>query len=173
MANLAGSFVDARIKVNGEVLNVVSVYSPAWSIEKFLPNDVDMAEVESMFGKVFSAHDLFAYCLEQNTEIKNEYWVIAGDFNMYETIKTPRLKDTAKYIEKLNSMGLQDSLRNYSKKLTPTYNWRDGEKLINQLDYMFTSQALSKKLESCVVGDSEEIFGNKMSDHLPVIGTFS
>ena len=41
-----------------------------------------------------------------------------------------------------------------------------------QSKYIFVSNELFQDLGSCSTGDNEEIFGNSLSDHLPVIADF-
>lgn len=73
----------------------------------------------------------------------------------------------------MQSIGLTECLRYTNGKLTPTFKKvRDGQ-LINQIDYMWVTQALVEKLESCAVGDSDQVFAQGLSDHLPIVASFA
>jgi exonuclease III len=56
--------------------------------------------------------------------------------------------------------------------MVPTFQNAQGKKLIHQIDHLFVTNNLHSQLKKCGVGDKEIVFGNYLSDHLPIIADF-
>lgn len=172
LADLSGAFVGVKVVIEGREVNVVSVYNPHWQIDNFIPEGTDTSGIKMDSARGLWASDLFWFCMKNNPTFQSEDWLVAGDFNLCETLDTPKPKGHAEFLDRMNAIGFTDCLRSFNGKLTPTYEHHSGDELINQLDYMFTTNGLSEKLKSCETADPSIIFGEKTSDHLPVVGDF-
>ena len=73
----------------------------------------------------------------------------------------------------MQSIALTECLRHATGRLTPTFKKVSGGELVNQIDYLWATQALAANLRSCTVGDSQRVFGQKLSDHLPIVANFA
>ena len=56
--------------------------------------------------------------------------------------------------------------------LVPTFRNPHGRKLVHQIDHLYVTAPLSDHLVSCEVGSQERVFGQALSDHLPIIAEF-
>jgi len=159
----------------GEPLNAINVYSPAWPVDKNRLKSFDVSPVKLVLNPNVWLADILFNALKHVDIQSHEPWLIAGDFNLCETFDLwkggPR--GNKKYLERMQSIGLTECLRYTNGKVTPTFKKVRGGQLINQIDYMWVTQALVEKLESCAVGDSGQIFGQSLSDHLPIVANFT
>ena len=65
-----------------------------------------------------------------------------------------------------------ECLRKKKGKLMPTLrNPRDGM-VIHQMDHLFITDSLAPRLVSCNIGNPERVFGESLSDHLPIVADF-
>ena len=101
---------------------------------------------------------------------------MGGDFNSSKTFdylwkSGPR--GNKQVLDRTSAIGFEECLRSFNGELTPTFRNPRGGKIIHQLDHIFVTDELRLSLESCVVGDSSKVFGEHISDHLPVIGNFT
>ena len=72
----------------------------------------------------------------------------------------------------MTALGLTEVLRTHHGKLVPTFQNAAGKAVIHQIDHIYVSELLAGRLEHCVVGEKERIFGVGLSDHLPVTADF-
>ena len=168
-----GSVLARKVELNnGTKLNVVSVHSPAWAlnIKDLKPTDIDSVRLDKS-KKIWIA-DLLTYSLKF-VDIVNENWIIAGDFNLCELLDKRPPGPNIEYLERMADYGWQECLRTTNGKLTPTFNGKASYLNRFQLDYLFVNSKLAGTLKSCVAGAIDEIFGDKLSDHLPVMAEFA
>ena len=103
-------------------------------------------------------------------------WIVGGDFNSSETFdylwKDGPTRGNGEVLDRINALGLTERLREYPGQLTPTFKNTRGGKVVHQLDHMFVSGNLKQLLKQCILGDASKVFGDSISDHLPVIGDF-
>lgn len=109
--------------------------------------------------------------------LKNEYVVLAGDFNSNSIWDRPRRAGNhtdvvLKLAERnIHSVYHKHFKLTHGKEQHPThYLYRHRDKPYH-LDYCFVSSNLLKRLKSVEVGDHP--VWSKYSDHMPVIATFS
>ena len=97
-----------------------------------------------------------------------------GDFNSSETFdwKDGPSRGNGEILGRMNALDLTECLREYHGQLTPTFKNSRGGKVVHQLDHMFVSGNLKQLLKQCILGDASKVFGDFISDHLPVIGDF-
>lgn len=171
----SGNLLAYQITVaSGEPLNAVNVYSPAWPVDRDRLEGLDVRPVKLTLNRDVWLTDLLFDALKHAAIQPRERWLIAGDFNLCETFDLwkggPR--GNREYLDRMQSIGLIECLRYKTGKLTPTFKRISGGQLTNQIDYLWVTQALATGLELCAVGDSNRVFGQNLSDHLPIIADF-
>jgi exonuclease III len=170
--NLVGSLVEIPEQLP---INVISVYSPAWPVDDERLKNIDVSNIKlKQNPKVWCTEILWA-ALKNIKTIKDELWIVAGDFNSSVTFdymwkEGPR--GNQEIIDRLNVLGLTECLKSYNGVLTPTFRNPRGGKVIHQLDHMYVTRCLDSGLLKSYVGDSLSIFEDSISDHLPIISEF-
>jgi exonuclease III len=64
-------------------------------------------------------------------------------------------------------------LKEYNGRLIPTFKNPSNNRILHQIDHLFVTTKLYAKINDCYIGDESLIFGNKLSDHLPIIADFN
>ncbi len=170
LSGVAGSYVGVKARLFDKSYNLVCVYNPYWPLGDRIDKGVDVSDVKLQLGKGIWASDLFLDCLSSGAMDNGLPWIIGGDFNLCETLDVPQPRGNREFLDRMNDAGFYECLRGLnSGELVPTYGFVDGAG-VNQLDYLYVSKDLQPKISSCKAGDIEEIFGGKLSDHLPIIG---
>ncbi len=177
-----GNFIACKIELpNHERFNVVSVYSPAWPVDKNRINDIDVSDVKLTKNPNVWATETIWSALK-NTVSGNDRWIVGGDYNSSETfdrdyqikhgLKGGLVSEGNKEIrDRMYALGFKECLLEYNKKLTPTY-MHTNKKIVHQLDHLYVSEKLFSEILNCNVGDQSTIFGKFLSDHLPIIADF-
>jgi hypothetical protein len=70
-------------------------------------------------------------------------------------------------------LGFVECLRKSQGSLTPTFRNTDKRTLKHQMDHLFATRALSKRLVRCDTGAHEIVLRENLSDHLPLIADFA
>lgn len=156
-----------------QLINVMSVYSPPWTIHPSRYEGVNISEIKLSLNKRMWAFDILHAWL--NDQDKDANWIIDGDFNSSETFDylwPGGPHGNLEIIQRLENLGLKECLRHYKNELVPTFRNSKGGKIIHQLDHMYTSSSLIENLIHCKTEEHDLIFGNKLSDHLPIISIF-
>jgi len=175
-----GNFISCVAKLqNKEPLNLISVYSPAWPVDKNRLREIDVSPVKLKSNSEVWATEIIWAALK-NTVSNNELWVVGGDYNSSETFDKDWpggppgiISDGNKEIrERMYSIGFKECLREYNGKLVPTFQNSQNKKIIHQIDHLYVSDNLYQQLGNCVVGDKNIIFRKSLSDHLPIISDF-
>jgi endonuclease/exonuclease/phosphatase family metal-dependent hydrolase len=101
-------------------------------------------------------------------------WIAGGDFNSCETFDDRPEGDRGnrEIMRRMENLGLKELLRAHNRGMVPTFRQPRGTKkgkIIHQLDHLYASASLSARLVCCYSGDQQRVFGQQMSDHLPVI----
>lgn len=171
----AGNLVASRVLPSaGLPLNAVSVYSPAWPVDRSRLERVDVSSVRLTQNRDVWVADLLWSALAGNSSLTSKPWVVAGDFNLSETFDLrggPR--GNREYLDRMADLGLVECLRTAKGGLTPTYRNTDKTTIKHQMDHLFVSESLARRLRSCDVGSEDQIFGQNLSDHLPIIADFA
>jgi len=109
---------------------------------------------------------------------------VGGDFNTSETFDVDwqgrnnkvygiRSSGNAETLERMHRLGLSECLRKYNNdQIVPTFRHPRGG-VDHQLDHLFVSGCLYANLEKCSVEDAKVIFGQSLSDHLPIVADFN
>ena len=113
------------------------------------------------------------FVLKSNVKPES-YYIVGGDYNLSVTFdswqKKPR--GNQEYLDRMKNIGFIECLREYNDCLVPTFKNASNGKKIHQIDHLFVTYNLHKRLNSCYAGDADVIFGNQVSDHLPIIADF-
>jgi exonuclease III len=167
---------------NRRLFKVVSVYSPAWPVDRERLLGVDVSGVKTKTNPDVWVADILCATLKPVVS-KDDTWIIGGDFNSSETFDIDwqdkndrvfgiRSSGNAEMLERMNRMGLCECLRKYNNgRITPTFRHPRGA-FEHQLDHLFVSEGYYPELENCTVGDATVIFGQSLSDHLPIVADF-
>jgi exonuclease III len=172
----SGNLLCCTVKVEDlSPINVVSVYSPAWPIDKAKLEGIDVSDIKlTQNPEVFCTEILWS-ALKANLPHRDEQWIVAGDFNSSVTFdhmwkRGPR--GNQEIIDRMNALGLTECLYSFNGELVPTFRNSCGGKVIHQLDHVYVTHMLYSSLMDCRVGDSYSIFERSLSDHLPIISNF-
>lgn len=164
------------ITPNHQQINVISVYSPPWSVPPHHYDSFDIKDIKLTLNKRMWATEILHAFLKQQEFSQDTNWIVGGDFNSSETFDylwPGGPHGNLEIIERLEFLGLKECLRHYKNELVPTFRNSKGGKIIHQLDHMYTSSSLIENLIHCKTEEHDLIFGNKLSDHLPIISTFN
>src|SRR5690606_22160307 len=111
-----------------------------------------------------------------------EQWIVGGDYNSSETFDKEwqdehgvkygiRSSGNREIFNRMNALGFTECLRKFNDRIIPTFK-HSRNKIIHQLDHLYVLNNLYSRLKQCNVGDASIIFGNSLSDHLPIIADF-
>lgn len=155
------------------VINTVLVYSPPWSIPLSSYMEYDVVEVKLTQNPSLWVSDLVTSALHE-APLNTSDWLIGGDFNSCETFDLwkggPR--GNREWLNRMSSLGLIECLTHKYGKLVPTFKGPRMSAAKCQIDKLFVTKKLAELLTDCFVGDEMTVFGNKLSDHLPVTAEF-
>jgi len=102
-------------------------------------------------------------------------WIVGGDLNASVTFdilwgKKPR--GNQELLDRMQNLGFKELLYQAKGELTPTYKHTNNE-VIHQMDHLFVEERIFNYIIDCDVGNADLVFGNKLSDHLPIIAEFN
>jgi exonuclease III len=154
-------------------LHLLSVYSPAWAVDKLRIAQEDTSKVKLTLNEDVWVTDLLRSSLVETFQGETNPWIIAGDFNLSETFDSwpggPR--GNREYLDRMEALGLTECLRKWQGKLTATFMNTDKKTHKHQIDHLFVTSELANALSDCVVGD-QLVFQEGLSDHLPIVADF-
>jgi len=162
-------------------INILPVYSPARPIDTSTISEKEINSIKLNGNNRLWLTEIIWSGL-QNIDIKTTPWIIAWDYNSSETFDKKWQKEngvTASFsvsgnkeiLDRMENLWFTECLRWYNGKIIPTFKHSRG-KIMHQIDHMFVNKQLSPLLKHCSVGDETQIFGQKISDHLPIIADF-
>jgi exonuclease III len=167
-----GNLIAFKIRFKDNYLNVVSIYSPAWEIDRERLKGIDISEVKLEKNPDIWCTEVFRDALKNIMSVDNHSWIIGGDLNASSTFDKTFSSGNQEILDRYYALGLKECLKEYNGKLTPTFKNTNGGKVIHQMDHLFTSNDLFENLENCYITEQNEIFDNNLSDHLPIIANF-
>ena len=172
-----GNLISCQIKFkNGFTTNIVSAYCPAWPVDKKRLEDIDVSDIKLKLNPDVWCTEILWAALKEIEKLKNENWIVAGDLNSSATFDymwSGGPRGNQEFIERMNSLGLTECLYHSKGELTPTFRNPKGGKVIHQIDHMYVTNPILNFLIEAKIGDENEIFGNSISDHLPIISDFN
>lgn len=178
-----GNFISCVVQLqNQKQVNIVSVYSPAWPVNKERLKGIDVSTVKLKLNPNVWGSEIIWSALK-NLVSDNETWIIGGDYNSSETfdmayqqehgITTGIISNGNKEIrDRMYTLGFKECLREYNGELIPTFKNPKEGKVIHQIDHLYVTDNLYSQLKGCYTGDQSIIFGKSLSDHLPIIADF-
>lgn len=179
LQRFSGNLVASEILPdNGLPIKAISVYSPAWPVDRNRLNSIDVAGVRLTLNRDVWVSDLLWSSLQHLSADLDQPWIVAGDFNLSETFDSwpggPR--GNREYLDRMATLGFIECLRQSKGQLTPTFrntfrNTRGGA-FKHQIDHIFVSPALARRLVHCDTGSSARVFDANLSDHLPIVADF-
>lgn len=176
LKSFTGNLIASVIQIeNQEPINVVSVYSPAWPVSAERLIGIDVSDIKLKQNSKVWCTELLWSALKNSSISINSNWIIGGDFNSSETFDymwKGGPSGNKEIIDRMYSLGLTECLKTFTGKLTPTFKNPKGGKVIHQIDHLYISNSLYKNVRHCSTGDADIIFGNSLSDHLPIIVEF-
>ena len=175
LSHFEGNLVAKQIRINKNLLlNVISVYNPAWYIDRKRLENIDTTKVHLSQNPDVWVADLLWASLNQMQPGATELWIIGGDFNLSETFDLWRgcPRGNREYLDRMAALGFMEVLRYSKGKLTPTFRNTSNGLIKHQMDHLFITQPLAQYLISCDTGSVERIFDQGLSDHLPIIADF-
>lgn len=153
------------------MLNIISVYSPAWPIDTSKYQGIDVTTIRLKQNPKLWFTEILWSALK-NANLADTPWIVGGDLNISETFDFTFGSGNREILDRMEALGFTECLRKHNGRLTPTFkNPRDG-KIIHQINHLFVTDTLSSILNNCSVGNESIIFGESASDHLPIIADF-
>lgn len=175
LEHFRGNLVAATVSVgSGCVFPVLSVHSPAWPIAPATYKGVDTGPFQLKNSSDLWVTEILWAALKRHA-VTSAPWVVGGDFNTsptFDTLWPGGPHGNYEVLDRLAQLGLVECLRSSQGKLVPTFRNPRGGKIIHQIDHLFVAAELAASLEGCVIGDEGLVFGESLSDHLPIIADF-
>ena len=178
--NLIGCIIQLP---NQAPINVVSVYSPAWPVDRARLNGIDVSPVKLKLNPDVWVTEIIWAALK-NIVRPNEKWIIGGDYNSSETFDQEwqdkkgvkfgiRSYGNKEILDRMVELGFTECLRRFNNdKIIPTFK-HSSSGIEHQMDHLFVTNNLFSRLSKCVVGEHSVIFNRALSDHLPIIADFN
>lgn len=168
----AGNLVSCTVHPTGyPMLNIVSAYSPAWPIDTSKYPDIDITTVKLKQNPKLWVTEVLWSALK-NANLVDMPWIVSGDLNISETFDLTFGSGNREILDRMETLGFTECLRKYKGKLTPTFRSPRNGKTVHQIDHLFATDSLYSTLKNCTTGDESIIFGESISDHLPIIADF-
>jgi exonuclease III len=170
----SGNFLCGSTNIDGNKINLISVYSPAWIVN---PDNINHSEIKGikleLAKEIWPTEILYSGLINEKITV-DEHWIIGGDFNSSPTFDTlwpggPR--GCQEIIDRLYALNLRESLFEHNQQNVPTFRNPKGGKIIHQIDHVFLSEKLFSNLISSNVLSDFGVFENKLSDHYPILTT--
>ncbi len=161
---------------NGNLFNVLSIYSPAWCVPWERLKGIDVSEVKLQNNPDVWCTETIWSLLCNSLPSSDESWIIGGDFNSSTTFDWmwgSKPRGNQENIDRFINIGLTDCLSFHQEILVPTFKNATGGKVIHQLDYIYVNEPLLTRLKYCDTSHSDIVFDQNISDHLPVIAEFN
>jgi exonuclease III len=171
-----GNLVCAKLRGADErPLHAVSVYAPAWPIERSKWANIDVAGLKLAANRDIWCTEILWDLLRHTMPSMPSQWIAGGDFNSSETFdfRAEGDRGNREIMSRLTELGFTEMLRTHHGRLVPTFKNAGSKIIIHQLDHLYVTKPLSNQLLHCEVGDEDRIIWKGLSDHLPVIAHFA
>ncbi len=170
-----GNLVSAAITLDSDQhFRVMSVYSPAWPIDRTHLKDADVSQVKLTHNPDIWVTELMWAAL-RNVQSDEIPWIVAGDLNSssaFDILWDDGPRGNQEIQDRMSALGFVECLRHAQGQLTPTFRNPKGGQVLHQMDHLFVPKRLIARLAACRVGDPKIIFAGSLSDHLPIIADF-
>jgi len=175
LQRFSGNFVAREILPdNGPPMKAISVYSPAWPVDRRRLSGIDVTGVRLTQNRDIWVSDLLWSSLQHLRSDLDQPWIVAGDFNLSETFDLWRggPRGNREYLDRMAALGFIECLRQSQGKLTPTFRNTGNGAIKHQMDHLFVTPVLAEQLIACHTGSPERVFNAGLSDHLPIVADF-
>jgi endonuclease/exonuclease/phosphatase family metal-dependent hydrolase len=176
LSRFKGNLLSAEVTLDSEkCFRVMSVYSPAWPVDKRRLIGIDVSQVKLKHNPDIWVTELMWAAL-LNEQHDGVPWIVAGDLNSSVTFDTywgkgPRGNQEIQ--DRMLNLGFVECLHFSQGRLTPTFRNPRGGKITHQMDHLFVSSWLRERLVTCHTGTPTIVFDGELSDHLPIIAEFN
>jgi endonuclease/exonuclease/phosphatase family metal-dependent hydrolase len=168
-----GNLVAHEVELHtGAAFRALSVYSPAFAVDKKRLAGVDVSEVKLTNNPDVWVTEILWAALQEHNIGGAAPWLVGGDLNASETFDLPRPRGNSQVLERMDALGLKECLRGSQGRLVPTFRHAAGGPVVHQMDHLFVSESMFSRLAKCEVGD-DRVFSESLSDHLPIIADFT
>jgi len=170
-----GNLISAKVVLDtGYEVNVLSVYSPAWFIDKSRWEDENYVNVKLENNpELWVTELLYASLLNEN--IENNSWIIGGDLNSsltFDNYSSKLFQGNFEIQNRMKALGFIECLNTFNNDIVPTFKNPKGGKVIHQIDHLFVTKNIYNNIINCKTSKQEEIFNESLSDHLSIIAEF-
>ena len=185
LERFSGNLVAAKLILdNGFAAHAISVHSPAWDIDSRWFNGTDISELAGLdisalklenSPKLWATELLWA-TLRHLFPMSTVPWIVGGDLNSsvtFDFMWPGGPHGNQEVQDRMIELNFTECLLHSQGQLTPTFMNANDKKVIHQIDHLFVPTKMLSELVSCNVGDSDQVFGGVLSDHLPIIADFS
>ncbi len=170
----AANLMAYQVQVGSRELNVMGAYSPAWPLSRERLAGEDLSGVKLEHSPDVWVVDLVVAAMREELRLRPADWVIAGDFNTSETFDAWRggPHGNREWLDRMASLGLIECLRQFQGVLTPTFRAPGVADPKSQIDHLFVTSELAPQLTRCATGEQTRVYGESLSDHLPIVADF-
>jgi endonuclease/exonuclease/phosphatase family metal-dependent hydrolase len=116
--------------------------------------------------------DLLTAVVDEAPAAARTRLVIGGDFNSSETFDHPRPRGNGLWLRQMVGYGFEEALRAHQGRLVPTFRDNRAQRVLHQMDHLFTSREIARQRVACDVVAPAVVFGQGLSDHLPIVADF-
>ena len=122
LARFGGNLVGREVRLaGGRDVRVISVYSPAWTVDYGLPEGLDTSEVRLPTNAGLWLSDVLWSCLRQRPPAPEAVWIVGGDLNSSPTFDVRRpLAGNQETLDRMARLGLVECLRSSQGRLQPS-----------------------------------------------------
>jgi exonuclease III len=171
-----GNLLAYQVNVLRQTFRVMSVYSPAWPVDPVRLREFDVNTIKLQQNPQIWVTELLWAGLLDTCDSGQPPWIVGGDLNSSETFdhmwrSGPR--GNREILDRMNDLGLRECLRQSQSRLVPTFRNPSNGQVVHQMDHLFVSAELATHLTSCKTGEHDRVFGESLSDHLPIIADFA
>jgi len=173
LAFFHGNLIACTVKIqNHPIMNLISVYSPAWPVNPERIKGVNVKGVKLNNNRDVWCTEILWSALKKTMPLNNNPWIVGGDFNSsvtFDYLWGDEPRGNQEIIDRLYALGFKECLKEFNQQLVPTFKNAKGGKVIHQMDHLYVTHDLYKNLTFCKTGKNEKVFGENLSDHLPIV----
>lgn len=167
-----GNIQTSRIILSNDMpLDLINVYSPAWPVPPEVIGDADINVIRLVNNPKLWCTEILWKVLLDSWKDPSKPLVVAGDFNSSETFDYfwgGKPRGNLEVMGRMNELGLFEALRSQHGRLTPTFRSARNGSVVHQMDHFYCSSFVMKRIKDAKVSDPDIIFGQRLSDHLPI-----
>lgn len=156
----------------GQPIRVVSVHSPSFHIPAETLKGVDVSPIKLTNNPELWFTEVLWSLLSNADGDDGALWIVAGDFNSSVLFDVPTDRGNRQVIERMNGLRLTDCLSHFHGEPVPTFR-HSGGSVLHQLDYCYVNRPLLNRLAHARVPEREQVFDERLSDHLPIVCEFN